>query len=249
MQNMQKVAIKTRDGSCPTYLFRPSGEGPWPAVLMFMDGVGIRPAMFEIAARIASHGYFVALPDYFYRAGEYEPMKPAEVLGDPAKRKHLYDTYFATATPANVMSDASAVLDFLAAQPDVRPGGIGTTGYCLGGLMSLTAAGTFGGRVAASASFHGGKLATDAPDSPHLLSTRIRARLYIAGAIEDASFTDEMRDRLAFSLSVAGVDYAIETYPARHGWVPSDTPTHDPAAAERHWQALFALFDVKLAKR
>ena len=227
-------------------MYRPAGGSPWPAVLVFMDGVGIRPAMLAVGERLAVHGYFVLLPDLFYRSGPYAPMNPHTVFTDPEQRRVLMEKFFALATPANVMSDTSAFLAWLAAQPDVRPGRIGTTGYCLGGLMSLTAAGTFPDRIAATASYHGGRLATDAPDSPHLLAPKMRSRVYVAGAIEDQSFTDEMKQRLERALTEAGVDHTIETYRARHGWVLSDTPAYDPAAAERHWQTLLALFEATL---
>src|SRR5215471_20222117 len=139
---MIKVAIETNDGTCPSYVYKPSGAGPWPAVLVFMDGLGIRPAMLELGERLAGNGYFVLLPDLFYRSGPYEPMDPHAVFSDPEQRKVLMEKYFSTATPSNMMSDTRAFLDYLAAQPDVRPGGIGTTGYCMGGSISLRAAGT-----------------------------------------------------------------------------------------------------------
>jgi len=243
---MQKVDIKTKDGTCPSYVFLPPGSGPWPAVLVFMDGVGIRPAMLDVGAQLATHGYFVLLPDLFYRSGPYEPMDPHTLFTDPDKRKVLMEKFFAHATPANIMSDTRAFLDYLATEPNVKPGPIGTTGYCMGGLMSLTAAGTYPGRIAATASYHGGRLATDAPDSPHLLAPKIKSRVYVAGAIEDASFPDEMKTRLEDALTGAGVDHTIETYPAKHGWVFRDTPVYDAAAAERHWQSLVALFDATL---
>src|SRR6202789_490336 len=208
---MDKIEIKTNDGTCPSYLYRPAGSGPWPAVLVFMDGLGIRPAMLEIGERLAAHGYFVLLPDLFYRSGPYEPMDPHTVFSDPEKRKGLMEKYLALATPANIMWDTQAFLDFIAAQPDVKPGKIGTTGYCMGGLMSLTAAGRFPDRIAATASYHGGRLATDAPDSPHLLAPKIKSRVYIAGAIEDQSFPDDMKARLETSLTASGVDHTIET--------------------------------------
>jgi carboxymethylenebutenolidase len=243
---MSKVEIKTKDGSCPGYVSRPAGSGPWRAVLVFMDGIGIRPAMLEIGERLATSGYFVLLPDLFYRSGPYEPMNPHTVFSDPEQRKVLMEKFFARATPANIMSDTGAFLDYLAAQPDVAPGGIGTTGYCMGGLMSLTAAGTFPDRIVAAASYHGGRLATDAPDSPHLLAPKIKARVYVAGAIEDQSFPDDMKARLEEALTRAGVAHNIETYPAKHGWVLRDTPVYDAAAAERHWQTLVALFNATL---
>jgi carboxymethylenebutenolidase len=249
---MPQIEIKTRDGSCPGYVSRPAAGraagAPWPAVLVFMDGIGIRPAMLEIGERLASEGYFVLLPDLFYRSGAYEPMDARTVFADPEKRKVLMEKFFAPATPANIMSDTRAFLDYLAAQPDVRPGGIGTTGYCMGGLMSLTAAGTYPDRIVATASYHGGRLATDAPDSPHLLAPKIKSRVYIAGAIEDPTFPDAMKERLEQALSHAGVDHTIETYAARHGWVLRDTPAYDAAACERHWQTLRALFEATLRR-
>jgi len=242
---MDRIEIQTRDGRCPSHVYRPTGDGPWPAILVFMDGVGIRPAMLEVGERIAKHGYFVLLPDLFYRSGPYAPMDHT-VFADPEKRKVLMEKFFAFATPANVMSDTRALLDWLAAQPDVKKGGIGTTGYCMGGLMSLTAAGTYPDRVVACASYHPGRLATDAPDSPHLLAPAIRARVYVAQASEDPSFPDDMKVRLDEALTKAGVEHEIEKYPAKHGWVLPDAPVYDAAAAERHYETLFALMDAVL---
>jgi carboxymethylenebutenolidase len=245
---MFEVEIATPDGVCPSYVYRPSdgSAGPWPALLVFMDGVGIRPAMLEVGERLARHGYFVLLPDLFYRSGPYEPMNPHTVFSDPEQRKTLMEKFFALAPQAKVMADTEVFLDYLARQPDVRPGGIGTTGYCMGGMMSLAAAGTYGDRIVATASYHGGRLASDAPDSPHLLAPKIKSRVYIAGAIEDASFPDEMKARLEDALTKAGVEHTIETYPAKHGWVLRDTPVYDEACAERHYTTALALFDATL---
>jgi carboxymethylenebutenolidase len=243
---VNKIEIRTRDGICPSYVYRPAGGGPWPGVLVFMDGLAIRPAMLELGERLATHGYYVLLPDLFYRSGPYEPMDPHTVFSDPEKRKVLMEKFFAFATQAHIMSDTRAFLDHFAAQPEVKPGGIGTTGYCMGGLMSLTAAGTYPDRIVATASYHGGRLATDAPDSPHLLAPKIKSRVYIAGAIDDQSFPDDMKARLEDALTTAGVDHTIETYQAKHGWVFRDTPVYDAAANERHWRSLLTLFEAKL---
>ena len=243
---MNKVEIATRDGVCPSYVFRPNGTGPWPAVLVYMDGIGIRPAMLELGERLATYGYYVLLPDLFYRAGPYEPMD-FSMFASPEKRKVLIEKFIGPANAANVMSDTVAFLDYLAAQPDVKPGGIGTTGYCMGGKLSLTAAGTYGDRLAASASYHGGRLATDDPDSPDKLAPKMRARVYVAGATEDDSFTDAMKAQLEAALTSAGVDHKVETYPAKHGWVFRDLPIYDAAAAERHWETMTALFRETLA--
>jgi len=243
---MNKIEIKTRDGICPAYVYRPAGRGPWPAVLVYMDGPGIRPAVLELGERLATYGYFVLLPDLFYRVGPYEPMNPRTLFSDPEQRKMLMEKFFPSATQALIMSDTQAFLDYLAVQPDVKPGGIGTTGYCMGGLMSLTAAGTYPDRILATASYHGGRLATDSPESPHLLAPKIKSRVYIGGAIQDATFTDEMKQRLETALTQAGVDHVIETYQAKHGWVLRDTPVYDAAAAERHWQTLTELLAATL---
>lgn len=243
---MSKITIKTRDGTCPSYVYQPAGKGPWPAVLVFMDGLAIRPAMLELGERLATLGYYVLLPDLFYRSGPYEPMDPHTVFSDPEKRKVLMEKFFAPATPANIMSDTRAFLDYLAAQSQVSPGGIGTTGYCMGGLLSLTAAATYPDQILAAASYHGGRLATDAPDSPHLLAPKMRARVYVGGAIEDPSFPQDMKERLEQALTQAGVNHRIETYQAKHGWVFRDTPVYDAAAAQRHWQTLGELFAATL---
>src|SRR5438093_9923537 len=117
---MIKTDIKTRDGACGSYVGRPTENGPWPAVLVFMDGLGIRPAMLEVGDRLAAHGYFVLLPDLYYRSGPYEPMDPHAVFSDPEKRKVLMEKFVAQATPASIMSDTRAFLDFMAAQPGVK---------------------------------------------------------------------------------------------------------------------------------
>jgi carboxymethylenebutenolidase len=244
---METVDLKTRDGVCPTYVFRPS-QTPAPAVLVYMDGVGIRPAMIEIAEKLADRGYFAVLPDLFYRSGPYEPMDPHTVFTDPEQRKRLMEKFFVHASTANLMADTRAVLDYLHAQPSVVAGGIGTTGYCLGGLMSLTAAGTYPDEILAAASFHGGRLATDSPESPHLLASKMKARVYVAGAIEDPSFPDEMKARLEAALTSAGVNHVIETYPAKHGWVLRDTPVYDGVCRDRHWMALLDLFGATLPR-
>lgn len=245
---MQQITIQTRDGQCRSFVFRPDGTGPWPAVLVYMDGLAIRPAMLEIGERLAASGYFTLLPDLFYRSGPYEPMDPKRVFADPEQRRILMEKFMAPATPANVMADTAAFLEFIAAQPDVKPGPVGVTGYCMGGFMALTAAGTYPQRIAAAASYHGGRLATEAPDSPHRLAGTMTARIYVAGATEDASFPPEMKARLEEALTQAGVTHLIETYPARHGWVFRDTPVYDAAAAERHWHTLLALFASTLPR-
>jgi carboxymethylenebutenolidase len=240
------VEIQTRDGKCPTSVFRPQGSGPWPGVIVYMDAFGPRPALFELCGRLASHGYFVLLPDLFYRMGPYE-TPPRNLFSDREKARAFLATFFPSASIEKTVSDTAAFLDFLSAQKDVLQPKVGTTGYCMGGARSLAAAGSYPDRIAAAASYHGGGLATDAPDSPHRFAPRMKARVYVAGAVEDVFFPDDMKQRLDDALTAAGVPHTVETYEgARHGWVPGDTLEHNPAAAERHWRTLLELFDSTL---
>jgi carboxymethylenebutenolidase len=211
-----------------------------------MDGIGYRAALFDVAERIADHGYLVLLPDLFYRAGAYEAPDPKRLFTDPALIAEWRAKLFSSVSQEKIMRDTGAFLEYLATDEDVQQPHVGTTGYCMGGAFSLAAAGFYPERVAAAASFHGARLATDEPTSPHLLAPKMKARIYVAGAIEDASFPDDMKQRLDDALTAAHIAHTVETYPAKHGWVPSDTPVHDPAQAERHFTALFALFDSAL---
>lgn len=236
------IGIAAAEGTARAWVYRPSqaeaGSGPWPGVILLMDGPGIRPAVHRMAARLADAGFVVLLPDLFYRSGAYEPIDPKVVFTDKTLREAHRERFMAPASPKAVMADFPAYLDALAAQDGVQPGPVGVTGYCMGGRLALIAAGTFPERIAAVASYHGGGLANDTPSSPHLLADRITARVYVAGAIEDANFDDAQKARLIAALQAAGVDHTVETYPARHGWVPDDMPVHDPDEAEHHWQTL-----------
>lgn len=243
---MQCVDIQTRDGICPTWLHLPQAGGARPAVILYMDGPGIRPALHRMGRRLAEAGYAVVLPDLFYRSGAYEPVNPKITFTDPALRQAHREKYMVPVTPKGVMADTEALLAFLETRTDIKAGPIGVVGYCMGGRLALIAAATFPDRIAAAASYHGGGLANDAPGSPDLLAPRIKARVYVAGAIEDANFDDDQKQRLARALADAGVDHVVETRPARHGWVPDDMPVHDPAEAEHHWQTLLALLGRSL---
>lgn len=238
--------IETQDGRCTARVFHPEGEGPWPGVILYMDGIGIRPALFDMAERLASGGYYVLLPDLFYRLGPYS-FDAETLFTDPAQREDFTKRVLPTATIANIMRDTNAFIAHLDAQPQVRNGEIGATGYCMGGRMSFAAAGHFPERIAAAASYHPSGLATDAPDSPHKLAPQITARLYVGRAKEDRGFDEAQMLRLERALTEAGARHTIETYDARHGWVPADTPVHDPLEAERHWETLLSLFGGTIA--
>lgn len=239
--------ITTADGECPATLHTPGGAGPWPGVIVYTDAGGARPTFAEMADRLAGLGYAVLVPNLYYRLGPIEPFDMATAFADPAERDRLM-TAARSVTKDAATRDTAAFLDALAAAPEVADGQVGTTGYCMGGGLSLTAAGRFPDRVAAAASFHGGQLATDAPDSPHLLAGAMKATVYVAGAENDASFDDAQFERLSAALAAAGVDSTVVTYPAAHGFAVPDNPTYDVAAAARHWQALESLYGGALGR-
>jgi carboxymethylenebutenolidase len=244
---MQEVAIPTPDGGARAYTFHPDGKGPWPAVIFFMDAPAIRPALFQMCERLASNGYFVLLPDMFWRAGPYAPINMAEAFKDEESRRAIFGKFMASTDPVRSTRDTGAFLDWLAKQPEVKGDKVGITGYCMGGGLSLRAAGDYPDRVIASAGFHGGRLATDAPDSPHLLAPKIKAKVYVGGADEDAGFPPEQADRLREALTAAGVENTVEIYAgAKHGYAPPDMPAYNEAASERHWREMLKLFDEKL---
>ncbi len=199
-----------------------------------------------MAHRLADLGYAVLVPNMFYRLGEIAPFDMNTVFSDPEERKRLMSVV-SSVTKEAAARDTAAMLDFLAARPEVAPGKVGTTGYCMGGGLALDAAGRFPDRVGAAASFHGGYIASTAPDSPHLLAGAMQAKIYVAGAENDASFDDEQFDRLKAALTDAGVDHTLLTYPAAHGFAVLDNPTYDELAAARHWDALESLYAAALA--
>lgn len=239
----ETIEVRTEDGICPTHVFTPDApKNDLPAIIMFMDAYGIRPAMFELGERLAAGGYCVALPDLYYRSG-WTAADAVGLFAIKEKREFWTANVLPTISAPNIMRDMRAWISYLQSRADVREGGIGTTGYCLGGRLSLTAAGTFPDDVVAAASYHGGGLATDSPESPHRLAPKMKARIYVAGAKDDRGFDDAQKQRLEDALTAAHVEHKIETYDAHHGWVPSDTAEHDEAATERHWVTTFELLD------
>jgi carboxymethylenebutenolidase len=222
-------------------VYTPEVPGPWPAVLVFMDGLGIRPTLVEHCQRLADAGYFTLLPDLFWRSGTYEPVDGEAFFADPEVRQAWFARHSATTNSAAVMRDTRAFLDFIAAQPEVRPGPVGAVGYCMGGRMALTAAGHYPDRFAAVAAYHPGNLADGSADSPHLLAAQISAEVYVAAATDDTSLPEEQQQRLREALTAAGVTFTLETYPARHGWVFADIPVYDAAGNARHWSTLLEL--------
>jgi carboxymethylenebutenolidase len=240
------VQIPAADGRSPGTLHVPGGDGPWPGVLVFPDAGGTREIFGQMGDRLAGMGYVALIPDIYYRAGQWAPFDVATLFTDSQERARLA-TLAGVLTSDRIIADSGAYADFLLARPEVRGSAIGTTGYCLGGHMSLIAAGGLGRTIAAAASFHGGRLAVAGdPSSPHLSADRITATVYVAGAIEDDSFTTEQAALLESALTGAGVDHTVEIYPARHGFAVPDNPTYDTEADARHWDALRQLYQAHL---
>jgi carboxymethylenebutenolidase len=242
---IEQVTIAAPGGTCPASVLSPDGKGPWPAVVFYGDAGGIRPAMLQMAQRLAGAGYLVLLPDLYYRYGPYGPLVPEQVFkGDVAA---ILGPLMATTGTEQASKDTAAFLAYLDTRPDVARDRIGAVGFCMGGGLAIAAAASYPQRFAAVASFHGGNLATDAPASPHRFVRTLAAEAYIAAADKDDSYPPPMAARLEAALKNAGVSYRAETYAgAAHGWMVPDFPTYDRASAERGWQALLQLLDRKL---
>jgi carboxymethylenebutenolidase len=226
-------------------LFTPEGQGPWPGIVMIPDAGGTRQTFNDMAARLAGFGYAVLLPDVYYRQGEWAPFDMKTAFSDADERKRLM-SFIGSISPDKWASDANAYFDYLAARPEVSGTSFGITGYCMGGRASLTIAGLVPDRVAAAASFHGGGLVTDGSDSPHLRAEQIQAAVYVGGAQNDASFTNDHAEQLEKALTAAGVRHTIETYAAGHGYAVPDNGPYDADAAERHWNATREFFGTNL---
>ena len=242
----EQTTIKTRDGQCPSHVMTPASGGPWPAIIFYMDAGGIRPAVVDMAQRLADAGYVVLLPDLFYRHGPYGPFVPKEVFAGDFRA--ILGPLMATTGNDKAAEDTQALLAYLDTRGDVAGRKLGAVGFCMGGGMALAAAGTYPERFAAVASFHGGNLATDAATSPHRLAPTLKAEIYVAAAENDGSYPPEMAERFETALAQAGVRYSAETYPAAHGWMKPDFPVYDHAAAERGWAGMLALFERTLGR-
>lgn len=237
----ERIDLSTNDGVLDVHVFTPeTGSGPWPAIVLYMDAFGIRPALAAMAQRLASNGYMVALPNLYYRS-PFAPFAP-DVVATEGPERERFKSMIASINQKMVMDDTRLVIERIDIHPSVRRGAWGIVGYCMGGGYALSAAGTFPGRVVVAASFHGGSLATDKPDSPHRLAPKMRARVYIGAAEIDASFPPEQQVRLEGALTDAGVRHTMEIYPkTRHGFAVTGHIAYDDGAAALHWRRLLDL--------
>ncbi|MGH9699622.1 MAG: dienelactone hydrolase family protein [Candidatus Acidiferrales bacterium] len=238
----KEISIQTADGTVDGWLYQPEKTGSWPGVIFLTDIGGIRRAEQEAAQRICALGYSVLLPNIFYRVGKPPLLAYPLKLEDP-KTQQRFAELKSSLPPAAVERDASAYVDFLASQPGVREGKFGVVGYCFSGAFAMRMAAARPEKIAAVASFHAGGLYNDAPDSPHTVLPRMKARLYFGHAVEDRSMPKEAIEKFESALAAWGGKFESETYAgAHHSWTTLDSPVYDPPQAERAFEKMMALF-------
>ncbi|MEU6668024.1 dienelactone hydrolase family protein [Streptomyces sp. NPDC046727] len=238
------LQIPTADGQADAFAAFPGVGGRHPGVLMYADGFGIRPVLREMARELAGHGYYVLVPNLFYRHGPAPVIELPEHIGEdvrPAVFAQLMPLIEAHTTE-RVLSDADAYLTFLTAQPEVSAGPVAVTGYCIGGLLATRTAAAHPGQVAALAAFHG-PVGVDGPDS----FSKLTAEVHFGHAESD--LTPEALGDLNQALAAAGVGYTSEIYPGTvHGFTMSDTDAFNPTALQLHWDRLLSLLGRTLTK-
>lgn len=242
--NGVRVEIETRDGVVPSHTYHPTAgaERAWPAVVYLMDGMGIRPSLLASAEKLASLGFYVLVPDLYYRGGSYPPFDHATLQDDPIEQRRVMELV-KLVTNAAIMRDLQSFFEFFDRQPEVRGRRVGCVGYCMGGPLALYAAGTFPDRVTAAASIHGANLATDRPDSPHLLAKEMTGELYVGVAEHDPYIIPGETERIDEALRAAGANYQLEMYPGcHHGFALVGAHGYDAKADEQHRQRVVELF-------
>ncbi len=241
--------IPTADGRMKTFITHPEQDGPFPAVILYMDFWGVREELFDIARKIGTVGYYCLVPDLYYRQGEIHNerrdadgrMVSLDRLDEATRKQFLKPLEHLS--NGMVMEDTAAILDFLGKGEPVRPGAKGSIGYCLGGRLVMCAAGHFPDHFRASASLHGSALVSDAADSPHRMVDKFRGELYCGFAEHDPYTPPETKSTLERSMRDCAVKYFYEVHPgADHGYALPDRDIHDKRAANRDWELIFAMF-------
>lgn len=237
--------IAAADGTAEGFLYTPDGAGPWPGVLFFTDVFGIRPSSQGMAQRVADQGYAVLVPNIFYRTDRLPVIDFEFRMGEERSMQALH-TLLGSLSLDQMKRDVAAYAGFLLAQPEAKAP-LAAVGYCFGGKIALFAASEAPDKVAAAASFHGGHLVTDAPDSPHTVIPKVKGELYFGHAVEDASATPEQIAILEDTLRAWGGRYTSEVYDgARHGWTVPGHAVYHKAQSERHFEKLFDLLKRNL---
>lgn len=241
----QTVDIVTKDGATTTFIVHPERGGPHPIVLFFMDAPAIREELRDMARRIASVGYYVMLPNLYYRKGVME-LKDLPPLADQEARARMFELMNSLTIPL-VMADGDALLDFADRDPAAGTGPIGTLGYCMSGRYAINFAARWPQRVGAAASIYGTQLVTDEADSPHLAAAKAGGELYFACAEHDQWAPLETVEALDQAIKTGNLNAEVELYPGvHHGFAFPQRAVYDKSAAERHWERLFALWTRNL---
>ena len=242
----QTIDIQTRAGAMETFISHPERGGPHPAVLLLMDAPGIREELRDMARRLASCGYYVLLPNLYYRAGRDTIYGP-DVLEDGSAERDRMRAVRTKMTIPPVMEDVADMLAFIDSQKAARNGSVGTHGYCMSGPYSLAAAARFPGRIAAAASFYGTWLVSENAESPHLTFGKTRGEIYIGCAEHDALAPLPMVAELKSLFEKSGAAGELEMYPGvHHGFAFPQRKIYDQPAAERHWERLISLYRRRL---
>lgn len=236
------LQIPTADGRSDAFAAFPDDGERHPGVLLYADAFGMRPVLAEMARELAGHGYYVLIPNYFYRHGPAPLVELPEFIGEEARPEilaQLMPLIEEHIAGERVESDADAYLRFLTAQPEVAAGPVAVTGYCIGGLLAMRTASAHPGQVAAVAGFHCPVVA-DGPDGLHRLLSKITAQVHLGHAESD--LTPEALGELNQALDTAGVDHTSEIYPGTvHGFTMADTDAFSASGLKRHWDRLLAL--------
>ncbi len=242
-----EVMVPTPDGEADCYWVHPA-EGKHAGVIVWPDVMSIRPSFRAMGKRLAESGYSVLVVNPYYRTARGTILPEGKSFSDPDTREMLR-THARTLSPDTCVSDGRAFVAWLDQQPSVDTGRkIGTTGYCMTGSYVMRLAAAMPDRIGAGGSFHGGRLATDAEDSPHLLAPQMKAAFLIAIAENDDERNPNEKVMLREAFDAAGVEAEIEVYEGTlHGWCPPDSRVYNEAQAERAWSRLLALFERQLA--
>jgi carboxymethylenebutenolidase len=236
------INIPTRAGSVDTFICHPERGGPRPGIVFYMDAPGIREELYDMARRLATVGYYVVLPNLYYRHGHGTTCAPDCTDESTSSFKRMVELML-TLTNDMIAEDSEALLAFLDKQPEIRNGPLGCVGYCMSGPFALTAAARFPERFAALATFHGVPMVTDKPDSPHLAAARVRAESYHGFGELDPLVPGKDVDAFRAALAETAGRYEIELYGgAGHGFTFPQRAGYHKAQAERHWERLFDLF-------
>jgi carboxymethylenebutenolidase len=240
------VTVKTADGTADAALFYPNGKGPWPAVLVWPDILGLRPVFREMGKRLAAQGYVVLVPNPFYRSKKAPVVEGSFDFSKPENRAVVMG-YRQAMTDPGIDTDATAYIAFLDAQPQTdKRKRVGVQGYCMGGPLSFRTAAAVPNRIGAVGSFHGAGLVTPQPSSPHLLIPKTKAAYLIAIAKNDDAREPQAKDALKAAFAAAKRPATVEVYPADHGWCVPGSQVYDQAAAEKAWAELTKLYKTNL---